>query len=59
MTVIAISLEIVRRLNAQITKLYTQNAVNAVPSVETIPKTRETLSFVDFVEELSVISFPL
>jgi hypothetical protein len=59
MTVIAISLEIVRRLNAQVTEFYTQNAVHAVPSVETIPKTRETLSFVDFGEKLSVIAMPL
>jgi hypothetical protein len=59
MTVFAMPLELFRRLNAQITAAYTQNAVHAVPSVETIPKIRETLSFVDFVEKLSVIAIPL
>jgi hypothetical protein len=52
-------LELFRRLNDQITEFYTQNAVHAVPSVETIPTTRETRSYVDFVEKLSVIAIPL
>jgi hypothetical protein len=59
MAVIAIPLELFRRVNAPITEFYAQNAVHPLLSVETIPETRETLSFVDFGEKLSVIAMPL
>jgi hypothetical protein len=59
MTVSAKPLELFRRLNAPITEFYPQNAVHPLLSVETIPETREALSFVDFGEKLSVIAMPL
>jgi hypothetical protein len=59
MTVIAIPLEIFRLLSAQITEFYTQNAVHAVPSVETNPSTCKIRSLVDFDEKFFVTSFLL
>jgi hypothetical protein len=50
LVIIAIPLEIFRRLNAQSTIRYAQKTVHAVLHVETSPTTRKTRSFVDFDE---------
>jgi hypothetical protein len=47
-TVISFPLEILRRLNAQITPFYAHNTVHVALSVETIPDARKTRSFVQF-----------
>jgi hypothetical protein len=49
-TVISLLTEIFRRLNAQCTPFYASNAVHADFIVETIPATRKTQFFFDFVE---------
>jgi hypothetical protein len=49
-TVISLLIEMFRRLNAPSTPFYAPNAVQADFIVETIPATRKTQSFFDFVE---------
>jgi hypothetical protein len=51
MTVIFLSIEIFRRLNAQITAFDAQNIVHDLLSLETSPTIRKMRLFVDYVEK--------
>jgi hypothetical protein len=49
-TVISFLIEMFRRLNAQSTPFYAPNAVQADFILETIPATRKTQSFLEFIQ---------